>query len=144
MGRKGNMSRPAIAFPLLAGVRLSAKAVIVGAVARPSKTAPVALAALAGLILAGCGDSSYRGEAAGCAAPTFTVTNFDVGGNLVYLAVGDFNGDGHLDLATPNISDGTVSILLGTGTGSFGAATNFGVGNAPFFVAVGDFNGEFP
>src|SRR5439155_606696 len=33
-------------------------------------------------------------------------------------------------------------ILLGTGTGSFGAATNFAVGTTPESVAVGDFNGD--
>ena len=35
-----------------------------------------------------------------------------------------------------------MSILLGTGTGSFGAATNLGVGTNPRIVAVGDFNGD--
>ena len=48
--------------------------------------------------------------------------------------VGDFNGDGHQDIATANPSTNDVSILLGTGTGGFGLATNFTVGpvgNAP-------------
>jgi len=31
-------------------------------------------------------------------------------------------------------------ILLGDGTGSFGAATDFAVGDDPRFVAVGNFN----
>ena len=39
------------------------------------------------------------------------------------------------------VSD-TVSILLGTGTGSFGAKTDFGTGASPLSVAVGDFNGD--
>ena len=47
------------------------------------------------------------------------------------VAVGDFNGDGKLDLAVANASSDNVSILLGTGTGSFGAATNFDVGTDP-------------
>ncbi|MBI5746989.1 MAG: VCBS repeat-containing protein [Nitrospirae bacterium] len=34
----------------------------------------------------------------------------------------------------------TVSILLGTGTGSFGAATNFAVGSFPGSVSIGDLN----
>ena len=55
---------------------------------------------------------------------------------------GDFNGDGKLDLAVANADSNNVSILLGTGTGSFGAATNFGVGTGPRSVAVGDFTGD--
>ena len=35
-----------------------------------------------------------------------------------------------------------MSVLLGDGAGSFGAATNFGAGSAPRSVAVGDFNGD--
>jgi len=56
--------------------------------------------------------------------------------------VGDFNSDGKLDLAVANGSSDNVSILTGTGTGSFSAATNFAVGDSPFSVAVGDFNGD--
>ena len=40
------------------------------------------------------------------------------------------------------IDSDTVSILLGTGTGSFGAKTDFGTGSGPVSVAVGDFNGD--
>jgi hypothetical protein len=46
-----------------------------------------------------------------------------------------------LDLAVSNLSSDTVSILLGTGTGSFGPATPFSTGGSqPFGVVVGDFN----
>ncbi len=57
-------------------------------------------------------------------------------------AVGDFNGDGKSDLAVANANSSNVSVLLGTGTGSFGPATNFSVGSSPRSVAVGDFNGD--
>src|SRR6266496_444486 len=67
-------------------------------------------------------------------------TDFGTGDRPRSVAVGDFNGDGTLDLAVANRS-GTVSILLGTGTGSFGAKTDFGTGGASSF-AVGDFNGD--
>src|SRR6266446_7633491 len=35
------------------------------------------------------------------------------------VAVGDFNGDGRLDLATANFDSNDVSVLLGNGDGSF-------------------------
>jgi uncharacterized repeat protein (TIGR01451 family) len=41
-----------------------------------------------------------------------------------------------------NESSNNVSILLGTGTGTFGAATNFTAGSFPTSVAIGDFNGD--
>ena len=47
-----------------------------------------------------------------------------------------------LDLAVANFFSDNVSILLGTGTGTFGNATNFGAGYFPNSVAVGDFNGD--
>ena len=47
-----------------------------------------------------------------------------------------------LDLAVANFFSNNVSILLGTGTGTFGNATNFAVGSFPNSVAVGDFNGD--
>ena len=73
-------------------------------------------------------------------------TNFAVaGGSGPYsVAIGDLNGDGKPDLATANSNSANVSVLLGTGTGSFGAATNFAVvaGSSPFSVAIGDLNGD--
>jgi len=61
------------------------------------------------------------------------------------VAVGDFNGDGRLDLAIVNVTEGFgyISVLLGNGDGTFQAAVNYTIGNNhPGFVAVGDFNGD--
>src|SRR5439155_1125795 len=49
---------------------------------------------------------------------------------------------GMLDLAVSNTGDGTVSILLGNGDGTFQAAQNITVGGRPTGLAVGDFNGD--
>ncbi|HEY9892853.1 MAG TPA: DUF4347 domain-containing protein, partial [Candidatus Sericytochromatia bacterium] len=58
------------------------------------------------------------------------------------VAVGDFNKDGNSDLVTPNSGTSKVSLLLGNGDGTFGAATYFNVGSGPQTVAVADFNGD--
>ncbi len=58
------------------------------------------------------------------------------------VAVGDFNGDGKLDLAVVNESGSTVSILLGDGSGNFTLASSPAVGQYPYSVAVGDFNAD--
>ncbi len=54
--------------------------------------------------------------------------------------MGDFNGDGILDLAVANFSSAGVSVLLGNGDGTFQAPVYYGAGSFPGSVAVGDFN----
>jgi FG-GAP repeat len=46
---------------------------------------------------------------------SFTRRDFGVGVDPESIAVGDFNGDGHQDLATANRFPSTVSVLLGRG-----------------------------
>jgi hypothetical protein len=59
-----------------------------------------------------------------------------------FVVVGDFTGDGRLDLATVNGDPETISIRLGQGNGRFVAAPEVEVGTRPFSVAVGDFTGD--
>ncbi len=56
---------------------------------------------------------------------------FGVNGNPAVVTSGDFDGDGDLDLATANLATDTVSVLLNTGNGSYGASTTFAVGSSP-------------
>ncbi len=84
-------------------------------------------------ILLGTGTGSFG------AFSNFAVST-DPNSNPIFVAIADLNGDGKLDLAVAVERLNSVSILLGTGTGSFGAATTFGVGTQPQSIALGDFN----
>jgi uncharacterized repeat protein (TIGR01451 family) len=81
---------------------------------------------------------------ASCGTVNFGRTDFSVGSFPFSVTVADFNSDGNADLAVANAGSASnnVAILLGTGTGSFGAATNFAAGQGPISIAVGDFNGD--
>jgi len=63
--------------------------------------------------------------------------NFPGGGGSS-IAVADFNKDTNLDLAIA--TGNNISVLLGTGTGSFGTATSLGAGLNPSGIVAGDFN----
>src|SRR5258708_2913411 len=67
--------------------------------------------------------------------------DFATGPSPRSIAEGDFNRDGKLDLAVVNSggNSDTVSILLGTGTGTFGAKTDFATGSQPTSIAVSEF-----
>jgi FG-GAP-like repeat len=54
----------------------------------------------------------------------------------------DFNKDGMLDAVTSNRSNGTISVYLGTGNGTFQAAQTISVFSGPFGLAVGDVNND--
>ncbi|MBE9127752.1 VCBS repeat-containing protein, partial [Coleofasciculus sp. LEGE 07081] len=69
-------------------------------------------------------------------------STFEVGESPYSVAVGDFNGDGKMDLATASFFSNNVSVLLNNGTGGFNPASTFEVGESPYSVAVGDFNGD--
>jgi hypothetical protein len=58
------------------------------------------------------------------------------------LRSADFNHDGHPDIVTTNLDDGTVSILLGDGKGGFAEAhgSPFAGGGKPWQVFVDDIN----
>ena len=64
------------------------------------------------------------------------------GTNPASVAVGDFNSDGHEDLAVANGGGGGVSVRLGKGDGTFTNAADVSAGTNPVPVAVGDFNSD--
>jgi hypothetical protein len=72
--------------------------------------------------------------------------------DVYQIATGDFNGDGHVDLAmvmrsTWGSTDPIpVAVFLNAGDGTFGAPVTYGVGGQAFqlvtAIAAGDFNGD--
>ena len=74
--------------------------------------------------------------------PLQTQQVFATGSEPNSVAVGDFNGDGKLDLAVVNYGSNTVSVFLGNGNGTYQAPQTYATGNGPRSVAVGDFNGD--
>lgn len=79
-------------------------------------------------------------------APTLLA---DPGSRQAYdLVVADLNGDGHLDLAVTNPLDGTISVYLGKGDGTFQTpristyGTSQSGNSAVASIAVGQFGGQ--
>src|SRR5215472_1459362 len=58
------------------------------------------------------------------------------------VGIGDFNGDGKLDLAVANFTTETATIFLGNGDGTFQPGVNYAVQSVPDSVIVRDFNGD--
>jgi hypothetical protein len=71
---------------------------------------------------------------------TFRSVNVFFAGGASEMDLGDFNGDGNLDLAVP--TGGLINILLGNGDGSFQSPLNQGLGTHAQYVVAGDFNGD--
>lgn len=77
-----------------------------------------------------------------------TATNFATGSAPSFISHYDFNGDTYMDLVTANnnalvsgIYD-SVSVLLGTGTGSFNPALNFVTDGGSCSIVINDLNGD--
>lgn len=58
------------------------------------------------------------------------------------IASGDFDGDGHRDLASAERNTDSVAVLLGDGDAVFRPAVGYGVGHVPFSLAAGDLDGD--
>src|SRR5260221_8858409 len=57
-------------------------------------------------------------------------------------ALGDFDGDGRLDLVTANVTGGSLSVFLGNGDGTFRPFSTIPAGTNPYSIAVADLDGD--
>ncbi len=85
-------------------------------------------------VLMGNGDGTFR-----------PAVPYPVASELNGIVAGDFNGDGHLDLATTSLGGfdtNSVSVLLGNGDGTFQAPVTYPAGSDTAGIVAGDFNGD--
>ena len=104
-------------------------------------------------VLLGNGDGTFQPQVT-YAVPTYPDANEVSNFSGDAIVAGDFNGDGHLDLAVAgsifyynsvtktSSTSGEVSVLLGNGDGTFRPAVQYAVGMSLVAIVAGDFNGD--
>ena len=88
--------------------------------------------------------SVMKGSGNGTTFTAFAGSPFNTGNNTkpAAIAVADFNGDGHLDLAVAESNRDRVDIFKGKGDGTFTTLSSTATGNDPVSIVVGDFNAD--
>lgn len=96
----------------------------------------------ASFLLTAFGTQTAAAQAGRCLSASFAAPrSFDAGAYPTSVTVGDFNSDRKLDLAVN--SPGSISVLLGDGTGGFAPTRKFyAVNGPPSSVTSGDFNSD--
>jgi hypothetical protein len=85
-------------------------------------------------VFIGNGDGTFRKK-----------VDYQVDLQPIGITAADFNGDGKIDLATSNGVNGTVSVLINKGNGTFHAARNYAVappGGTIFLIAAVQFESD--
>ena len=89
-------------------------------------------------VLLGIGDGTFGAK-----------TDFTTGTFPNYVSLGDLNNDGNLDMVVANgdytavaPTNDKISVLLGTGTGTFGAKNDLTTGTGVTSAVLGDLNGN--
>ena len=88
-------------------------------------------------VLLGKGDGAFA-----------AAVQYAVGLRTSWIAIADLNGDGRADMAVASMGiwasgkDGSLSVLLGNGDGTFRAPVAYTAQNNPHAVAIGDLTGD--
>jgi len=86
------------------------------------------------------GSSAQTSAVSGGSPANLEVSFITTGANPDYVATADLNNDGFQDVIVANFTDGTLSIFLGVGDGTFNLPTTVAVGAGPAWVATGNFH----
>src|SRR5271170_7499706 len=94
-------------------------------------------------------ESALRPPASGKVSFRKAVPYVTSGYNPYSVAIADLNGDGNLDVVVANESqsknnpEGSISVMLGKGDGTFHAPVNYSSGGeGAYSISVADFNGD--
>jgi Ca2+-binding RTX toxin-like protein len=82
-------------------------------------------------ILLGDGDGAFESR-----------LDLSTNGKPLSVEAADFNGDGNLDIATPDFSTGIATVWLGNGEGEFPGRVQSTVGLEPSSLAIGDLDND--
>jgi Bacterial type II and III secretion system protein/FG-GAP-like repeat/FG-GAP repeat len=86
------------------------------------------------------GSSAATSVVGGGSPANLSVNFLTTGVNPNFVAAADLNGDGFQDVAVANFTDGTISIFLGVGDGTFNLPTTVAVGAGPIWIVTGNFH----
>lgn len=84
----------------------------------------------------------FLGNGDGTFAPEPTLQTLEVSPFHFGISLGDFDGDGKLDIAYTASGGPDISIFIGNGDGTFRGAVNFPAGSSLQAVVTAEFNGD--
>ena len=103
---------------------------------------PVSLAQYSSSLVGNANSTANQTPTASATASSLPITTLTTGNNPDFVVTGDLNNDNFQDVVAANFTDGTLSVFLGDGLGTFASPTTVTVGKGPVWIAEGNFNAK--